>query len=123
MEPEQVGYLVLYVIFGLIFGALTAWIADKKGYDRLVWFAFGFIIFIVSLPVILLLPPNPNSKKCVYCGEHMDKREMKCPVCRRGQPELHWGRKSSTSNWENAKQAHDPVEKWVKNQEKTDENI
>ena len=40
----------------LLFGFITAWVANTKGRNVGGWFVFGMLLFIVALPIILCLP-------------------------------------------------------------------
>jgi len=44
-------------VVGLIFGAITAVLAQKKGRNPIGWFIFGFFIPIIALIVILVIGP------------------------------------------------------------------
>lgn len=110
-------YLIFFVIFSVFCGMTTGIIGHKKGYNAPILFLFGVLLFIVALLAALLVPRNKGVKKCVYCGEWMDKRDGKCGSCKRSQPDVHWSSKTSTTNWQKAKETEDQVAKWVKNKE------
>ncbi len=67
----------------LIAGALAlipAVLAQLRGRNPLAWYIFGFFLFIVALPMVLILPPK-NAKKCLACAEYVKKEAIKCRYC------------------------------------------
>ena len=51
-----IGYLVLWIILGIV----VAMIADHKGYEWFPWFLYGFAIFPIALTHILLREKRPK---------------------------------------------------------------
>ena len=58
-----IGAKGLYLLFvWLISAAIAAWLADRKGYGERVGLAFGLLLSVVGLAVVLLLPARPGSR-------------------------------------------------------------
>ena len=58
-----IGAKALWLLFvWLISAALGSWIADRKGYGERVGLAFGMILSVIGLVIVLLLPGRPDSK-------------------------------------------------------------
>ena len=121
-DGDLIQYLLILLFIASLLGLITGAIAKGKGHDFGTWWFFGTLLFIIALPMAIMLKENENCSKCLYCGKRLKPREGRCPECRRSQPSVHWGGKTSTSNWEKARQSEDEVEKWARNQEKSDGN-
>jgi hypothetical protein len=88
MEKElMIGTLQLAVLIGLI----PAFIARNKGKSFLLWWFYGFMLFIVALPHSLWLKPHNQKgeqkqmsagmKKCFYCAELIKREAKVCQYC------------------------------------------
>jgi hypothetical protein len=52
----------LYLLFAwLLSAALGSWVSDRKGYGERVGLAFGLLLTVVGLLLVLLLPSRPGS--------------------------------------------------------------
>lgn len=51
----KVGYLLLVVVLGLLFGYGTMTVGKRKGYSPAPFFALGFILGFVGLIIALVL--------------------------------------------------------------------
>ena len=58
-----IGAKALYLLFAwLLSAALGSWISDRKGYGERVGLAFGMILSVIGLAIVLVLPGRPGSK-------------------------------------------------------------
>lgn len=72
--------LVLAVVLGLI----PAFIAQRKGHSFLLWWFFGAAMFIVALPWVLLMKPDPRKfRQCPHCQSTISAEATACPRCTR----------------------------------------
>jgi hypothetical protein len=109
---------ILVLFLALLLGIVTATIARKKGHSFVVWWLFGTVLFIAALPMILVMQPKADFrgigiKHCPYCGTVMGTSVMKCPKCRRSQPEIG---AATEASWQKIRTADDEVAKWAKRQ-------
>ena len=57
-----IGATGLYLLFAwLISAALGAWVSERKGYGERVGLAFGLLLTVVGLLLVLMLPGRPGS--------------------------------------------------------------
>jgi hypothetical protein len=57
-----IGMKGLYLLFAwLLSAAIGAWVAERKGYGERVGLAFGLLLTVVGLLIVLLLPGRPGS--------------------------------------------------------------
>lgn len=57
-----IGVTGLYLLFAwLLSAAIGAWITERKGYGERVGLAFGLLLTVVGLLIVLLLPGRPGS--------------------------------------------------------------
>jgi hypothetical protein len=57
-----IGVTGLYLLFAwLLSAAIGAWISERKGYGERVGLAFGLLLTVVGLLLVLLLPGRPGS--------------------------------------------------------------
>ena len=81
-----------FIIMAGFLGVIPAMIADKKGHSFILWWFFGFALFIVALPAAILLKADPkiiekreiqsgDSKKCPQCAELVKREAAKCRFC------------------------------------------
>jgi hypothetical protein len=57
-----IGVKGLYLLFAwLLSAAIGAWISERKGYGERVGLAFGLLLTVVGLLLVLLLPGRPGS--------------------------------------------------------------
>jgi len=57
-----IGIKGLYLLFAwLLSAAIGGWVADRKGYGERVGLAFGLLLTVVGLLIVLILPGRPGS--------------------------------------------------------------
>lgn len=57
-----IGIKGLYLLFAwLLSAAIGGWVAERKGYGERLGLAFGLILTVVGLILVLLLPGRPGS--------------------------------------------------------------
>ncbi|MGA3362298.1 MAG: hypothetical protein ABSD82_09740 [Solirubrobacteraceae bacterium] len=57
-----IGVKGLYLLFAwLLSAAIGAWMTERKGYGERVGLAFGLLLTVVGLLLVLLLPGRPGS--------------------------------------------------------------
>ena len=113
---DDIAYLFVTLFFAMLLGVITGAIAQNKGDSFIAWWLFGTFLFIIALPMVLLMEPkaggrNSGTKHCPYCNATMKTSVMKCPECRRSQPEIG---AATEASWQRARTAGDDVEKWAK---------
>jgi hypothetical protein len=58
-----IGAKGLYLLFAwLISATAAAWLAQRKGYGERVGLAFGLLLSVVGLLIVLVLPGRPGSR-------------------------------------------------------------
>jgi hypothetical protein len=62
---EDAHSLQLLLLTAALLGLITGWIAKKKGRSFVGYWAFGFLMFLVALPYVLLMRrvPKPDQSK------------------------------------------------------------
>jgi hypothetical protein len=57
-----VGAKGLYLLFAwLLSAAIGSWVSERKGYGEKVGLAFGLLLTVAGLLIVLLLPGRPGS--------------------------------------------------------------
>jgi len=52
----------LYLLFAwLLSAAIGSWVSDRKGYGERLGLAFGLLLTVAGLAIVLLLPGRPGS--------------------------------------------------------------
>lgn len=67
-----------------VLAAIPAKIAQDKGRSPVLWFVYGFFLFLIALIHSLFLKPNSSAlgyKKCLYCYEAIPEMASKCKYC------------------------------------------
>ena len=85
METELIQILQLAVIIRII----PAIITRNKGKNFLLWWFYGFMMFIVALPHSIWIKPDSQKseqkseamKKCFYCAELIKREAKVCQYC------------------------------------------
>jgi hypothetical protein len=57
-----IGIKGLYLLFAwLLSAAIGGWVAERKGYGERVGLAFGLLLTVLGLLIVLILPGRPGS--------------------------------------------------------------
>jgi formate-dependent nitrite reductase membrane component NrfD len=57
-----IGMKGLYLLFAwLLSAAIGAWVTERKGYGERVGLAFGLLLTVLGLLIVLILPGRPGS--------------------------------------------------------------
>jgi predicted branched-subunit amino acid permease len=57
-----IGPISLYLLFAwLLSAAIGAWVSERKGYGERFGLAFGLLLTVLGLLIVLLLPGRPGS--------------------------------------------------------------
>jgi hypothetical protein len=63
MVVALIGAKGLYLLFAwLISAAAAAWLAERKGYGERTGLAFGLLLSVAGLLIVLVLPGRPGSR-------------------------------------------------------------
>jgi len=63
MVVALIGAKGLYLLFAwLASAAIAAWLAERKGYGERFGLAFGLLLSVLGLLIVLLLPGRPGSR-------------------------------------------------------------
>lgn len=53
---------ILILLYALFFGFLTAYIAERKGYNSHSWFWLGIFLGIIATMILIFQPSKPVTK-------------------------------------------------------------
>ncbi len=57
-----IGAVGLYLLFAwLMSAAVASWLSDRKGYGERLGLAFGLLLSVIGLAIVILLPGRPGS--------------------------------------------------------------
>lgn len=90
-------FFILVLVGASILGYVTARIVAHKGHENLfAWWLFGFLIFIIALPMALTAEDRTTEdhllntgarRACPSCSEPIRKEALVCRYCGRDVPE------------------------------------
>ncbi len=95
-------FLLAYAVYGVIFGAFCAYLANEKGRDGVGWFLLGLVFGVVALIALVgasqkhAAPsavysggrPSDNIRLCPYCIQEVHHLATVCPHCQRDLPQV-----------------------------------
>lgn len=79
---DAIGFGFLALLFMAL---IPAFVASSKGRNWLLWYIYGFFLFLFAFIHALILKPNENAygmKKCPKCASVISKDAIVCPSCR-----------------------------------------
>ncbi len=89
---EAVGCLLVIILIPLVFGFITATIADNKGLNSVGWFFVGFFFSLLGILIVMIVKPDHTElnkrkmaaggfKKCRFCLSIIKQQATRCPKC------------------------------------------
>jgi hypothetical protein len=71
------------LVIATVFGFLIGWWAYAWGRNPIVWGIFGFLVFIVAVPALLIAGRSQGRRfPCPYCREGVLDQAAICPHCK-----------------------------------------
>jgi len=112
----EISSIFVLIFLAMLLGVITGAIAQSKGDSFMAWWLFGTLLFIIALPMVLIMPAkgagrNSTRKICPYCQSKLASNVMKCPECKRSQPDVG---AATVNSWERTVGGVDEVAKWAK---------
>lgn len=88
-----------WVLLAIAIGLIPAAAARSKGHSFLLWWFFGFALWIVAMPWSLMLKKDARKlerdqlaqggRKCPSCAEIVKQEAVVCRYCNRDLPPLY----------------------------------
>jgi hypothetical protein len=76
-----IGLAQLLGIVAMLFGAVTAGLAKKRGQPPIKWWIIGSWFPLIALIYAWLYMEDKTKKQCNFCRELVDKSAIVCPRC------------------------------------------
>jgi hypothetical protein len=73
------------LLFVVVIALIPAIIAKTKGRSFMLWWLYGFLLWIVALPhaIIIKTVPSKDTKRCLFCAEIIKVDANVCRFCGR----------------------------------------
>ena len=69
------------IVIALMLAFIPSMIASQKGRNPLVWYIYGFFLFIIAF-IHILVADEARTRKCPHCSEMVKEDAKVCRCCR-----------------------------------------